>query len=611
MNNYIRYDSSAAYELASPYPIGLREWNTTDYVAELRSRIAAEKQKKELLVYYYRIGHVQAYPLPIRRLDPLQYPKGIPELPAYPWYIWLFWQLKERWDTLHTAWRIFHDADAGLILQDELASTAEWTSSHVGAGFAGLSSGHLATALAIYLSNQEGWDADKLTRAKQAASTLLDRDIEPYIGDVWMKDDGIHESNMHNIPIIILISGVFLSEILGRPSASAAKLENVLELWQTKRLDGDCYSEGTAYDGFWLDPLTDWLRNGENPLVRRLMPGFRSFVASCLHLALPGRIDIHAPLGDEEPEMNFWMDVVVKLTHFFPWEEAEWLVRRFPPTRMTAAALSRMFNKTGENKAEEPKASVVEHPFAVSMRSGWSSEHCLVAVSASRYNMAHLHHDGGHVVIGHRNRFWITDPGYQQYRRGAERDYSIGKEAHNAPVLNGVVQTVRAAVVTGKEDSPGGYKSVELDLSNCYESLPPHTFVNRSVYMQTSGQTAVLVRDSVRAESAGISLEHFWQIGTFLAYSFVDGWLRLSDGSVAIWIAALVEDGQTQEYRLSQIAPTQLDRHEGSRGGLTVRHSQVCADKRHTCWWAFVIDDRGGWRIPDIRSQDGRPYCQV
>jgi len=225
--------------------------------------------------------------------------------------------------------------------------------------------------------------------------------------------------------------------------------------------------------------------------------------------------------------------------------------------------------------------------------------------------MGHLHCDGGHIVIGHRNRCWITDPGYQQYRRGAEREFSVGLEAHNAPVLNGIVQTVRAAIVTGKEAASDGCQSVDLDLTNCCESLPEHTFVGRSVYLQSSGQTTVLVRDTIRSEGAGIALDHYWQIGSFLAFSFVEGWLRLSDGHAALWIGTFVEDGQAQEYKSMSIAPTQLGRHDGSRGGLTLRHSQVCTKKQHVSWWAFVVDDKAGWNKPIIHSRDGRPCCTV
>ncbi len=47
-------------------------------------------------------------------------------------------------------------------------------------------------------------------------------------------------------------------------------------------------------------------------------------------------------------------------------------------------------------------------------------------------------------MIGRRGRWILSDPGYQQYMPGAEREFTIGPAAHNYPVIDGINQTAKA-----------------------------------------------------------------------------------------------------------------------------------------------------------------------
>ncbi|WP_409342562.1 hypothetical protein [Paenibacillus sp. MBLB4367] len=605
MEERLGYDSSAAYEMAPQFPKGLRVRRREACTAELTKRIAREKRKTELQVYYYRIGHLLSFRLPVRQIEFGQMPEGIPKfasLQGYPWFTWFMWAMKERWDLLHSAWRRFGDQKAGRLLQEELAATAEWQNCHAEPGTAGLATGHLASCLAGCLHNPEGWDSELLRLAKQSALTLLDRDIVPFCRHLWRQEAAASSKTMHNINLIIQISGAHLAKEAGHEAAEELEreAEEIVRVWVRGRLSDERLSEGTAYDGFWLDPLADWLSAGGAYQLwgGELERTFLSFFDSCLHLALPGRLDISAPLGDTEPEMPFWMTVVAKLAQQYGWPQANWLIVRLPQERMPAAALDAIEGLLGADQtaSDAPQPASKEHPFAISLRTGWDIGDCLVAVGAPRAPQGHLHVDGGHVVIGSFNRFWITDPGYQQYREGAERVFTIGAEAHNAPVVGYVAQSRRAAVVKRAATDEEGCQLVSLDLTGCYSGLHASNEVHRDVWLIPQEGNAVVVKDTIVTGANELPVRYYWQGGTLLSWAFVDGWARLGDGERALWVGAI--SGSPDAPLQEALEPARLYRHEGSRGMLTLNHVRTWRTGGESLWWFFRFDSPAGWMPP-------------
>src|ERR1035437_7337797 len=101
-------------------------YGARDLKSAILKRVAVEKQRREMDVYYYRIGYTMAFPLPLARRPGLkELPAALPKQ-AYPWLIWLSWDLEERWRLLATAWRRFGDHEAGALLQWELAALSGW-----------------------------------------------------------------------------------------------------------------------------------------------------------------------------------------------------------------------------------------------------------------------------------------------------------------------------------------------------------------------------------------------------------------------------------------------------------------------------------------------------
>ncbi|MDO8541914.1 MAG: heparinase II/III family protein [Opitutaceae bacterium] len=593
----LAYDTSA-YELAASIPGDPAPWNRNEVERAVRERTVRQKQRHELDVYYYRIGHTLAFPLPLaRRPARTELPAGIATM-AYPWMIWLSWELEERWRILHFAWRENRDRDAGARLQRELAALATWDRIIENNNQPGLVTAHIAGCLALALSRTDGWDPALLEQARAAADALIERDVWPWFLKQWAEDRPYDHRRLVNIPVITLARAAQLARVVGSPRREALdrRMTEVLRTWARFRTGPEFHTEGTTYDGYLMDSVTGWLTDQPERagLLRECRTAFRSLVDQWIHLTLPGRMDLHAPMGDVEPEMPFWTCVVARLGGWYSWSEATWLLTRVPIERLPAATLADVLHAKSllGLAPDAPAAGPHEHPHAVSLRTGWAARDAAAFVSVVRNPMTHLQADGGQVILGWQSRFWITDPGYQQYRAGEEREYSIGPQAHNAPVINGNVQKPHAAKLDMVEIDAAGAQYSRLNLSACYPGLPKSAHVQREVWLARNESTAIVVRDTFGSLPADAEIGTHWLGGNHLAWAFVDGWARLSDGKRAVWVGTFGD----------RIEAAALIRHPGSRGPLTLAHKARLADGAGRRWWVLWCDESGGWTPPQLSA---------
>jgi hypothetical protein len=589
MYKTFNYDTSA-YETAPFIPQGIRNHSQDEILAEIRNRLEREKKRKELHVYFYRIGHRIAYPLPVSNLPEL--PEGIPGLGfPYPWSIWLAWELRERWEVFHYAWRNWQDNLAGSLLQKELAALEQWDKTFEGPGTAHLCTGHLASLLSLYLANQEGWAPDLYQKAFRAAQNILDRDVMPWFAQVWRNKDSYTVGDMHNIPCIILTSAAALSQVTKHPAATElnSKAESVYQAWL--EFKAGHYSEGTSYDAFFMDSLSIWLDSHpkRETLLAQGKDIFQKTLTNWVHHTLPGRPDLHAPLADVEPEMFFWMNVTEKFTKWYGWGEGTWILKQIAPVRLPSSALVNIPDTVyKESQAEEkPTPKPEEHAASITLRTGWDSKDLAAFIGLSRTDTGHLHYDNGQVVIGAYNRFWITDPGYQQYRPGPECDFTLGIEAHNVPVINSIKQSKREGKLIKIENIGNGCQHGSLDISECYENLPEGTRITRDIWLFSNDSRAIVVQDRIQS-SADLKVDYYWQGGNHLAWSFIDSMTRLSDGERALWIHSPT----------GFIKPEEVYKHTGSRGSLTLRHSCHTENQKGIFNWVFYFDNKLGWSSP-------------
>jgi hypothetical protein len=559
----------------------------------------AEKQRRQMDVYYYRIGYTMSFPLPLARQPARQeLPVGIPKT-NYPWLTWLTWNLEERWRLLEVAWRRFGDREAGALLQQELAALAGWDHFCEVNGGAGLATAHLAAGLSLALADTSKWEPEQLRLARAASETLLERDVWPWFQSYWREQE-LTPAKIGNISVITLVRSAQLARVVGSPHQAALeqRAREVLQAWCRFRTGAEHHTEGTAYDGYLLDNITEWMAGlPDQPQVfRESRDAFRSQADQWIDLTLPGRPDLHAPLGDVEPEMTFWATALMRFAGWYDWRDANWRLRQFPLERMRAAGLTLALAKgpwPGRD-SDARQAGPREHPNALSLRTGWERDDLLAVVGVSRGKMGHLHLDGGQLILGWQGRCWITDPGYQQYRPGEERTYTLGVEAHNAPVIGGIAQTQRDTRMDLLETSARGWQHGRVDLSACYQGLPAGAAVRRDVWLVNDGGRAVVARDTYDSLGKDVPVSTSWQGGTHLAWAFRQGWVRLSDGERALWVGTFP----------GTLEAAQLMRHPGSRGPLTLSQSASLPEGRGARWWIFVCDTTNGWQPPRLEVAD-------
>ncbi|MDY0165742.1 MAG: heparinase II/III family protein [Thermoguttaceae bacterium] len=580
----LAYDVSA-YELAPHLRAGGPHcWTLDEASSLLVRRVAAEKQRRELHVDYYRIGHTLAFPLPLaQRPSEEQLPPGIEGI-RYPWTTWLSWELERRWRILHAGWRGLGDEEAGGLLQRELAALSEWDDFLAPGRGVSLVTGHLAASLSMALADPSSWDPALRGQALAAAQALLDRDVRPWFEQTWAGEKPLTPARLHNISVIALVRSAQLARTIDSPLTDSldARARDVLHAWWKFRMGDERHTEGTAYDGYLADAITEWLAGlpDRDALLAAGREPSLSLAEEWLQLTLPGRTDLHAPLGDVEPEMPFWANALMRLAAWYNLEEAGWLLRRFPLERLPAAALAAVADDAPflHSDFSMPDAGPGEHLASVTLRTGWESRDLLVAVGLPRCNMGHLHADGGQVILGWRGRFWITDPGYQQYRPGAEREYTIGPQAHNAPVIGGVAQSRRTAKLISSGTDGAGRQHAALDLTGGYAGLLDGASVRRDIWLVPGEAPAVIVRDSFAGLQPDVEVRTHWLGGAHLAWAFPAGWARLSDGEHALWIGTAP----------GSFEPGGLARPPGSRGPLTLEHVAVLPEGTGVRWWVFL-----------------------
>ncbi|MCC6167135.1 MAG: heparinase II/III family protein, partial [Caldilineaceae bacterium] len=390
--------------------------------------------------------------------------------------------------------------------------------------------------------------------------------------------------------------------------------------WHHRRDQAAPHTEGVSYDGFLMDSFTDWLDGlpDREALLAEGRDAFAGLVRQWVYSTLPGRPDLHAPLGDVEGEMPFWISCILRLAGWYgpdaDFGTGLWLAQRTDPVRLPAAALTWALDHVPAVAADAapPATAPQEVANAATLRTGWDSADLLALVGMSRSSMSHLHNDGGHLILGWYNRFWITDPGYQQYRPGEERDFSIGVAAHNAPVIGGIAQSRRDLRCLHLHDDGYGRQQVALDLTGCYEGLPPGARVRRDVWLippDTEGTPLVIVRDTLAGLTPGIEIRTHWQGGAQLAWAFVNGWARLSDGQRALWVGVWPphEDPAGIEQAVSA---AMLQRHPGSRGPLTLVHAAPLPDTG-VRWWVFRGDPALRWTAPQLDAAVIQRYAEL
>ncbi len=547
---------------------------------EMRRRARWQLGRKRLVVDYYRIGRKIAYPLP---LESLLVPEvRVPSIPTYPWATWLLWTLEERIDCLGWAAEWFGDEPARQAAAADLAALAAWKRYHP-SNRPGLSSAHAGRILWTAFTRWSWLDEGLRRRVDEACVRHVEAVLpgsDQRFGSVRTKDDVLRRDAphtlLHNIPLIGTLGGALTAAAVDHPAA--ARLNDRVHALFGAVLDlrSKGHSEGVAYDGYVLDFVADWLTALSQSERSAVLdhPNLEHYLEQSTMLGAPGAVERVAELSDVEPrEMPFHLSAQAKLLRMQRKPVQAWLLERCPLDVLRSDALAALAEVPEDLPAEAPTAGALDAHYAAVLRNGWEADDLAVAVSCSRSPMSHIQNDSGTLVIGTRGHWLVTDPGYQQYVRGQQREFTVGPTAHNGPLVNGHGPSRKQPRRIALGESRPSVHRVAIDLTACYAAQASLQELVRHVWL--SGKELVVVADVLAAAEAPHVTYH-WHGAREAAWWFDAGWALMTLGDARLWITCSQRP----------ISGADLHRLPGSRGQLSLVSMLEAAGP--AVWWVFA-----------------------
>jgi len=546
--------------------------------AQMRRRADAFLKQDYLVVDYYRIRRKLAYPLPVTSLSIPEV--VVPTIGNYPWGTWMLWTLEERVFTLASAFEWFGDEQAREAVMRDLDALGRWPG-YSQYTYPDLTAGHSGRLLWSALARWKWLDEKTRENVKPGAVRLIEATIpladkqfaEFESKDAILEREDVHRL-VHNIRVIGTMGAAMCANVLGHKAGGRLNAYVQMLMGATLDMRERGFSEGVAYDGYVLDFAMDWL--GSLPAGERggilEHPRLRDYLDESYLLSAPGDAMQAAELSDVEPkEMPFHVSAQAKLQRFKPDAVRGWHLERCRLDWIRSDGL-RALHGLKESPSNAPAAGAANAHYAVALRNGWDSEDLAVAMACSNSPMSHIQQDNGTITIGTQGAWFITDPGYQQYMKDAEREFTLGPTAHNTPVINGLAQTAKAPRLVSLGMEPDDTWKAAIELTGCYANKSSVSYAARTVWLWQ--KAVVVVADEVRLPSPG-TLRYHWHGHGDAAWWIEDGWARLVLQNKVLWFRASVPC----------VSPEGLVRLPGSRGPLTLVSEIV--DAPEVVWWAF------------------------
>jgi hypothetical protein len=564
---------------------------------ELRRRADKYLRQSHLVVDYYRVRRRVAYPLPLRRLV---LPRlAVPGLSDYPWATWLSWEIEERISALGWTGHLFSHKASRTATKLDLFSLSRWPT-YRPVEKPDLSQAHFARTLAL-AERQWPWLEHKIRFAIRKALRRMVNAGLPTIreGLGRFRDAGeiLAQPNapwlVGNIRVIYAIGMALAANAASHPAANELHrcVENLLEALFQLRRNG--LSEAVAYDGYILDFLISWIEGLPSESKREMLrgPDIARFVDESFMVSAPGDIMAVAELNDVEPkQMAFHASALVRLQPMQPNPTLAWYCSHCRLDWLRADALATLYASAGKLGGKPPAAGALDAHYATVLRSGWREDDVAVVIGASNSPASHVHFSNGSITIGTRQRWFVTSPGYQQFMPTSEREFTIGKSAHNTPVINGHPQISKAVQRLALDSLGRDRYRAKLDLTGCYSAKLRLDMVTRTVWLHR--RELVVVADQVAARSIKSLLYH-WHGGMEGAWWIEDDWAKIHLADATLWIHS------------PQAKTFEVQRLRGSRGQLTL--IAETNSKAQAVWWIFAF----GERKPTISTRNGGRKLRV
>lgn len=542
------------------------------FLAEIRRRAAEEVSRKFLPVPYYRIRQNLAFSLPVTQFP--SHCSWVRDIPEYPYAIWVLWTLEERLSALGWAAEKNNDQAAQACAIRDLRAFCQWQAyRHL--HLPDLCLAHSARILSMGL----GWKWVSRPLATQLRSTLrrlVDDGLAalPPLKARTIADFFAEGASLANIPVIGLLGLSRAASLIKHPEAESlsARAQLTATAWLENGLQGQV--EGVSYDGYTADFLLDWIASHPLDTTLRDHPRMEEIYQEIVSLGAPKAVQNSAPLGDVEPmEMRFAFSFLIK------WQSARGEPVKGLPTDpwsfVRGEALPLLAQSAIASRA--PKvARLTDAAYALVLNASSPAMRCAIAWHRSR--MGHMQLDSGSLVLSLGDDWIISDPGYQQYLRTKEREFSVGPSAHNQPLINGLHPDKKLTSRTYAVQEEPEAISLLLDLTPTYPEAAELTQVHRQVCLQ---QGAVTVMDRI-AGAAITDVTYHW-------HGHPEAFWEIRDHTAHLWLHDRCLRISCQK---NAIASTELVRLSGSRGHLTLQKSLHFAKPRRQVEivWEFTLE---------------------
>ncbi len=574
-------ESTASCEVET----GSRKRGKLDRLAveiEIRRRADDYLVQDRLVVDYYRIRRQLAYPLPV---ESLCLPKiQVPSISVYPWATWMTWELEERVGCLGWASEWFDDDQARRKTIADLSALTRWPK-YAQYGGPDLSSGHTGRLMWLAHSRWQWLGKGLRSRLEQACQRHVNEILpgsDRKHGKYKSKTELLAAKNsfhlLHNIPFIGTIGAALTAHVTNHPSAKRLNQRVVMLFGAILESRAKGHVEGVSYDGYLLDFVADWLsivdEATRNEIIEDLR--FNEYLDESYMLSAPGAAEEVAELSDvESREMPFHLSAQAKLIRLQANPIRSWHLSRCRPDWLRADALAAIRPYADKLRGKAPKAGALNAHYAIVLRSGWEARDLAVAIACSDSPMNHIQFDNGSILVGTHGRWAITDPGYQQYVKGAEREFTLGPTAHNAPIVNGERQSRKAPRRVSLERVSERVCRAVVQLAACYPAKLQAKSVLRTLWCADTN--LVVVADQVAAAEVK-TIRYHWHGHRDAAWWSKDGWVLAHLPDSNVWLTspqATIDDSNIQLL-------------DGSRGQLTlVAEADVQAP---VIWWVFALD---------------------
>ncbi|NGO90811.1 MAG: hypothetical protein GBQ79_14555, partial [Halomonas sp.] len=570
-------------------------------------RLDRHLNAKHLAFTCYRIRRRWSLPLPVTSLPELKTQvRGFAQ--PYPWQIWCLWALEERLYALSWAVSFLDDPLARDRCIEDLEALAQWPRYTV-ANKLDLPYGHAVQLVAIALRDWT-WLPEA---TQQALRSALQRAVEegmPLVpspvqalgsADELLAKPSPHQ-HLHNIPLIAQAALATAAEVIDHPERERFS-SRFLNLFQARlALYHQGLTEGISYDGYLYNFALGWLSTQSSAVIESIVhhPAMQDLEDQARGLACPGQVAQSAEIGDVEPlEMPFVWSALARLQQWAFSDARETLLDAVPTEWLRADALwvraqqaDQQADRGDTTPPEMPRdslpGSALEVPVfqqstaSVTLATGLGDDDLSVVMSLCRSPMNHIQADSGTLLIGHAGHWWITDPGYQQYLKTSERDFTLGPEAHNTPVINGHGQAHKAGrlLYSGEcqtsSEAEGAYAVV--DLTACYPMEAQAETVTRALWRLDRDH--VVVCDTV-VSAPDSTVAYHW-------HGDADAYWGEQSGAVSLYLSSSHRTLWLQSGQQS-LSLAQQHRLRGSRGQCTLQVSQPAAVTHH--WWSFSFTD--------------------